>query len=75
MVDTGEFRAMLQPTRFMRLALTLSENMKQGDIVSVQYWGNGKILVTNAGTNHAEMVTAHNIKGDWVAIGNDLLEK
>jgi hypothetical protein len=59
-ITTGELRSMLQPV--VHVVLTVPQGrLSAGDLVALQYWGQGKVTITRVDDGVREENVAHTI--------------
>lgn len=68
-MNTGQLRAKLQPVRFA-IAIRTFEGVEAGEIVGLQYWGNGNVVVTPGNGLNAFPMKAHDLAPHIEFTGN-----
>ena len=76
---TGELRAALQATVFVRLSQDTYDGESElmfpaGTIVAAQYWGAGRVVLTRFPDGATITPVAHNVKGAFLRYADDLVK-
>lgn len=70
-ITTGELRSLLQPV--VHAVLTAPQGkLNAGDLVALQYWGQGKVTITRVADGAREVNVAHTIACRTVSVNDGI---